>query len=106
MIKRLPSEPPDRDVISAPYEKFCRGVGGLNGYSIEEDGDRVCLSFQPWFTESAKPWAEPSLRIEFRKEGNDVVLERFVVEEDDESRPIDIEAAHDAVQAWLDYACA
>jgi hypothetical protein len=106
MIEGAPSEASDRDGIAAPYDRFCRGVGRLSGYSLEEDGERVFLSFQPWFTESDKPWAEPCVRIEFRKRGDELVLERFIIEEDGDTRPVDIDAAHDALQAWLDYACA
>jgi hypothetical protein len=99
------SEAPSRRLVWAPYDAFRRGIDGQNGYSVEEDGDHLVITFQPWFTESDKPWAEPSIRIEFRKIEEDVVLERFVVEEDGEFRAVDIDAAQDALQSWLNYAC-
>ena len=97
---------PSRRLVSARYDAFRRGIDGRNGYAVEEDGDQLVITFQPWFTESDKPWAEPTIRIEFRKIEEDVVLERFVIEEDGEFRAVDIDAAQDALQSWLNYACA
>jgi len=42
------------------------------------------------------------MRITFRREGEQIVLEHFVIEDLDEPRMLNIDAAHDALQAWMD----
>jgi len=42
------------------------------------------------------------MRITFRREGERIILERFVIEDADELRMLDLNAAHDALQAWMD----
>ncbi len=91
---------------SAPYERFRAGIQQSLGYDLVEEGDRFVLSFAPWFAESLCPHREPRLRLLFRKRADQVVLEQFLVEDDDgESRPLNIDAARDALQAWLDCVC-
>lgn len=93
------------EAISAPYEGFRRGVCGIRGYCMEEAAERVSLAFEPWFGEPDRARNVPCLRLTFRRIGARVVLERFAVCDGAEEREIDLSAAHDAIQAWLDYAC-
>ncbi len=88
--------------ISAPYEQFRSGIERIRGYNLLEEGDSLALAFEPWFVESGNPFAVPCLRIQFRRRGDRIVLEAFVVDEAGDSRTVDIEAAHDALQAWMD----
>lgn len=91
------------EAISAPYEGFRQGLCRIRGYCIQDEGDRFALAFEPWFTESDRPHAVPCLRLDFRRAGDRVFLERFVVCDGAQEQAVDLEAAHDALQAWLDY---
>ncbi len=91
------------EAVSAPYEGFRQGICRIRGYCVDDEGGRIALAFEPWFTESDKPGSVPCLRLEFRRVGDRVVLERFVVCDQGEERAMDLEAAHDALQSWLDY---
>jgi len=93
------------EAISAPYEGFRQGLCRIRGYCIEDREDRVSLAFEPWFSEPDRPGAVPCLRLDFRKVGERVVLERFAVCDGAEEQILDLEAAHDALQSWLDYMC-
>ncbi len=88
--------------ISAPYESFRKGVLQVRGYAYVEEGDRLHLSFEPWFVDSVPCREIPCLRLTFRRDGDRIVLERFAVCDGREERPLDLEAAHDALQAWMD----
>ncbi len=90
------------EAISAPYEGFRQGLCHIRGYCMEDEGNRIQLAFEPWFSESDRPNAVPCLRITFRRMGDRVVLERFAVCDGTEERTVDLEAAHDALQSWLD----
>lgn len=90
---------------SAPYERFRAGIQKSLGYDFVEEGDRLVLTFSPWFAESLSPHREPRLRLLFRKRADQVVLEQFLVDDDEESRPLSIDAARDALQAWMDCVC-
>jgi len=88
--------------IAASYSRFTAGLTRARGYCVTEEGDSLFLAFEPWFVESGSPFAVPCMRITFRREGERIVLERFVIEDADEPRMLDIDAAHDALQAWMD----
>ncbi len=90
------------EAISAPYEGFRNGLCRIRGYCLQDEGDRISLAFEPWFTESDRPNTVPCLRLDFRRRGDRVVLERFVVCDQGEERTLDLDAAHDALQSWLD----
>ena len=90
------------EAISAPYEGFRQGLCRIRGYCMEDEGDRISLAFEPWFTESDRAGGVPCLRLDFRRTGDRVALERFVVCDEGEERPVDLDAARDALQAWLD----
>ena len=90
------------EVVSAPFEAFRKGVCQIRGYCASDEGDRISLAFEPWFTEPDRMGGVPCLRLDFRRVGDRVLLERFVVCDRGEERPMDLEAAHDALQAWLD----
>jgi len=88
--------------IAASYSRFTAGLDRVRGYCVTEEGDSLSLAFEPWFVESGSPFAVPCMRITFRREGERIILERFVIEDADEPRMLDIAAAHDALQAWMD----
>lgn len=89
-------------LISAPYQGFRDGLCHIQGYCLQEEGGRIHLAFEPWGTESERPFQGPCLRLTFRRMKNRIVLERFVVCEGGEERSVDLVAAHDALQAWMD----
>ena len=91
------------EAISAPYEGFRQGLCRVRGYCVQDEGERVFLAFEPWFAEADRPGSVPCLRLDFRHVGDRVVLERFVVCDQGEERAMDLEAARDALQCWLDY---
>lgn len=91
------------EAVSAPYEGFRQGLCRIRGYCVQDEGDRISLAFEPWFSESDRPSSVPCLRLEFRRIGDRIVLERFVVCDLGEERAMDLDAAHDALQSWLDY---
>ena len=93
------------EAISAPYEGFRQGLGCIRGGCVGDTGDRISLAFEPWFTESDQLDTVPCLRLESRKVGERVLLERFAVCDGTEERLLDLDAAHDALQSWLDYVC-
>lgn len=90
------------EAISAPYEEFRKGMCRIRGYCLQDEGNRIHLAFEPWFAESDDPFSAPCLRLEFRRLKNRVVLEKFVVCDGGEERAVDLAAAHDALQAWMD----
>jgi hypothetical protein len=47
----------------------------------------------------------PRLRLDLRKAGERVILERFAVCDRTEERVLDLEAAGDAFQSWRDCVC-
>ncbi len=91
------------EAISAPYEGFRQGLCRIRGYCIQDEGDRISLAFEPWFTEPDRPNSVPCLRLDFRRAGDRVFLERFVVCDGTDETSVNLDAAHDALQAWLDY---
>ncbi len=91
------------EAIWAPYEKVRQGLCRIRGYCASDEGDRFHLAFEPWFAESDDPYEGPCLRMEFRRTGDRMVLERFVVCDGTEERTVSLDAAHDALQAWLDW---
>ncbi len=93
------------EVISAPYEGFRQNLCRVRGYCVEDRGDRISLAFEPWFAESDRLGGVPCLRLDFRRVGDRVVLERFAVCDGSEERVIGLDAAHDALQSWLDCMC-
>lgn len=105
MKRRSPSAAAVPPTISAPYDRFREGIRQSLGYDLQEEGDRLVLCFSPWFTETTHPHREPCLWLHFRKEGDRVVLEEFLVEEEEGVRPMDIEAGRDALQAWMECVC-
>ena len=88
--------------ISAPAGPFLAGLGKVLGYSVQADGERLAVAFEPWSLEHADPYEIPCLRLGFRQEGERIILESFTVSESGEERPVSLEAAHDALQAWMD----
>lgn len=100
-----PSDADPRSV-SAPYERFRDALKDLCGYNVAEEADRMSLAFEPWFVESCNVSGGPCLRITFRRVDGRAVLESFVVDEEGETRDVDTDAAHDALQAWVDYVTA
>jgi hypothetical protein len=89
--------------VSAPATTFLSGLGRSFGYSIEADGERLEVAFEPWSLEHEAPSDVPCLRLRFRQEGERVVLERFTISHDGEERTVELGAAHDALQAWMDF---
>src|SRR3989475_9077062 len=65
--------------IAASYSRFTAGLDRVRGYCVTEDGDSLSLAFEPWFVESGSPFAVPCMRITFRREGEQIILERFVI---------------------------
>src|SRR3989337_2961488 len=90
------------EAISAPYEAFRKGVLQVRGYAYVEEGDRLHLSFEPWFVDSLPCREIPCLRLTFRRDGDRVVLERFAGCDGREDRPVSLAAGPDALQAWMD----
>src|SRR5205823_14022671 len=82
---------------------FLSGLGRSCGYSIEADGARLAVAFQPWSLEHGAPSDVPCLRLRFRQDGERVVLEHFTISHDGEERTVELGAAHDALQAWMDF---
>lgn len=74
----------------------------MHGCCVEEEGRRISLAFEPGFLESPDRHDIPCLRLAFRKVRDRVILESFVVCDGREERRIDLAAAHDALQAWID----
>ncbi len=93
------------EAISVPLEGFREGLCRVRGYGLDDRGDRISLAFEPWATESVRLGGVPCLRLDFRRIGERVVLERFAVCDGAEERTVDLDAAHDALQAWLDGMC-
>jgi len=88
--------------ISAPATSFLAGLGRALGYSVQADGERLTVAFEPWSLEHADPYEVPCLRLMFRQDGDRVVLESFTISDDGEERRVDLEAARDALQTWMD----
>lgn len=88
--------------IQVPYAKLHEGFLHLRSYSVENLPDRILLAFEPENVE-APDQRVPCLRIVFRKEGDLAILEKFSVLDGDEERAVDLDAAHDALKAWVDW---
>jgi hypothetical protein len=91
------------ETVSASYAGFQRGLCRLRGYCVQEEGERLTLAFEPWFAESDDPFSGPCLRLTFHRLQDRVVLERFVVCDSRQESIVSLEAAHDALQAWMDF---
>jgi len=66
------------------------------------EGERVTVAFEPWALEQTDPFDIPCLRLEFRQVDGRIVLERFTIENNGEDQVVNLEAARDALQAWMD----
>lgn len=88
--------------ISAPATIFLSGPGKALGYSVHADGERLAVAFEPWSLEHEGPFDVPCLRLQFRQEEERVVRERFMISDEGE-RAVELDAAHDALQAWMGY---
>ena len=89
--------------ISAPATTFLSGLGKTLGYNVEADGKHLDVAFEPWSLEHENPFEVPCLRLHFRQEGERIILERFSISDDGEERVVDLDAARDALQAWMDW---
>ena len=89
--------------ISAPATTFLSGLGKTLGYSVEADGERLSVAFEPWSLEHEGPFQVPCLRLQFRQEGDRIILQSFSISDDGEERVVDLDAARDALQAWMDW---
>ena len=89
--------------ISAPSMTFLSGLGKTLGYNVQADGENLSVAFEPWSLEHSDPFQVPCLRLHFRQRGDRIVLERFTVSDDGEERTVNLDAAHDALQAWMDW---
>lgn len=88
--------------IFVPYEAFREGVERMHGCCVEDQGQTLSLAFEPGFVEATDRREVPCLRLVFRKQGDQVILEKFVVCDGVQEMPIDLGGAHDALQAWMD----
>ena len=89
--------------VSAPAATFLSGLGKTLGYNVEADGEHLSIAFEPWSLEHDNPFGVPCLRLRFRQAGDRIVLERFTISDEEEERTVEVGAAHDALQAWMDY---
>jgi len=88
--------------ISAPRWRFLDGLCKTQGYNVVTEGERVTVAFEPWALEQVDPFDIPCLRLEFRQVDGRIVLERFTIENNGEDQVVNLEAARDALQAWMD----
>ena len=88
--------------ISAPRSRFLDGLSKAQGYNVVTDGDRVTVAFEPWALEQVDAFEMPCLRLDFRQVDGRIVLRRFTVENGGEEQVVSLEAARDALQAWMD----
>jgi hypothetical protein len=88
--------------ISAPATTFLSGLGKTLGYNVQADGEHLDVAFEPWSLEHEGPFKVPCLRLQFRQQGDRIILERFIIADGGEERMVDLEAARDALQAWMD----
>lgn len=91
------------DPVAAGYDRFRAGLERARGYCLREEGTMLSLDFEPWFAETDRTSSLPCMRIAFRRDGDRIVLESFLVDDGSDTRSVDIDAAHDALQAWMDY---
>ena len=103
-FKRSTNLVPDmtETAISAPARPFLAGLGKALGYSVQAEGERLAVAFEPWSLEHSDPYEMPCLRLSFRQDGDRVILESFTVSESGEERAVSLDAARDALQAWMD----
>lgn len=88
--------------ISAPASRFLTGLGKTQGYSVQAHEELVTVAFEPWSLEQVNPFDIPCLRLQFRQVDGRIVLERFSIDNEGEEQIVNLEAAHDALQAWMD----
>jgi hypothetical protein len=88
--------------ISAARAEFLDGLCRTQGYNVVTDGERVTVAFEPWTLEQVDAFEMPCLRLDFRQVDGRIVLERFTVENRGEEQVVNLEAARDALQAWMD----
>jgi len=89
--------------ISAPATTFLSGLGKTLGYNVEADGERLAVAFEPWSLEHEGPFQVPCLRLQFRQEGDRIILESFSISDDGEERVVEQDADRDALQAWMEW---
>jgi len=88
--------------ISAPRSRFLDGLCKTQGYNVVSEGERITVAFEPWAVEQVDAFEMPCLRLDFRQVDGRIVLQRFMVESGGEEQVVNIEAARDALQAWMD----
>lgn len=91
------------ETVSNPCEGFRQDLCRIRGYCLQGEGDRPGPAFEPWFAESERPSEGPCLRLEFRRREDRAFRERFVVCDERQDGPVDLEAAHNAFPSWMDY---
>ncbi|OGS46111.1 MAG: hypothetical protein A3K66_02195 [Euryarchaeota archaeon RBG_16_67_27] len=89
------------DVIAAPNDRLREGLRKVHGYALDESGDRVSVAFEPDLVE-APDHHVPCIRAVCRRRDGQVVLETFSVCDGDPETPLDLDAAHNALQTWVD----
>src|SRR6266566_5587809 len=88
--------------ISAPRSRFLDGLCKTQGYNVVSEGERITVAFEPWALEQVDAFEMPCLRLDFRQVDGRIVLQRFTVESGGEEQVVNLEAARDALQAWMD----
>ena len=88
--------------ISAPRSRFLDGLCKTQGYNVVSEGERITVAFEPWAGEQVDAFEMPCLRLDFRQVDGRIVLQRFMVESGGEEQVVNLEAARDALQAWMD----
>ena len=89
--------------ISAPRSRFLDGLCKTQGYNVLSEGERITVAFEPWAVEQVDAFEMPCLRLDFRQVDGRIVLQRFTVESGGEEQVVNLEAARDALQAWMDW---
>ncbi len=89
--------------ISAPRSRFLDGLCKTQGYNVVSEGERITVAFEPWAVEQVDAFEMPCLRLDFRQVDGRTVLQRFTVESGGEEQVVNLEAARDALQAWMDW---
>src|SRR5438552_18300295 len=93
---------PEAD-ISAPAMTFLSGLGKTLGYNVEADGKHLDVALEPWSLQQEGPFQVPCLRLHFRQEGERIILERLSISDDGDEPLVDLDAARDALQAWMSW---
>ncbi|MHB1908404.1 MAG: hypothetical protein ACYCQJ_05980 [Nitrososphaerales archaeon] len=93
--------------LTVNFSKLKRYIDQQGGYDLEQDSNKITLSFVPAFPEALeKSWDDkpaPRVIMHGKISGSSVLFDSVQIEEDGILRPKDLEVAELTYRSWLQF---